>query len=386
MGRRGRKRQLEVESRYWQLLLSGIGTVQACQLVGITRKTGYRWRAENGGVPPVRVAEAARSNRYLSLLERQRIATLRGQGLGMREIARRIDRSPATVSRELRRNTCAHDKGYDGDLAHSRARQRTRRPRRAKLILDEELRQAVQAKLELEWSPEQIAAHLREAFPDRPQWHVCHETIYQALYHGGKGGLSRQLTRRLRTGRPLRKRRRRAHERRSRFIAPEVLIDRRPSIVDSRERVGDWEGDLIIGRMSQTAIGTLVDRASRYLRLIYLPDGHRADQLRTALASVLDELPDTVRWTLTWDQGSEMAHHDRLAAHFRDGIFFARPASPWMRGRTRTPTGCCVSTSPREATSPPTTPPRSTPWRSASTTGPERSSAGRHHTRCSTQL
>jgi IS30 family transposase len=339
MGRRGRKRQLEVESRYWQLLLSGIGTVQACQLVGITRKTGYRWRAENGGIPPARVAEAARSNRYLSLLERQRIATLQGQGLGVREIARRIDRSPATVSRELRRNLRPHDKSYDGDLAHARARQRATRPRRAKLNLDVELREVVRAKLELEWSPEQISAYLREAFPGRPQWHICHETIYQALYHGGKGGLSRQLTRRLRTGRPLRQRRRRADERRSRFIAPALLINHRPSIVDSRERVGDWEGDLIVGKMSQTAIGTLVDRASRYLRLVHLPDGHRAEHLRAALVAVLEELPDTVRWTLTWDQGSEMAHHDRLAPHFRDGIFFARPASPWLRGTNENTNG-----------------------------------------------
>jgi len=340
MARRGRKRQLDVESRYWQLLLSGTGTVQACQLVGITRKTGYRWREENGGIPPARVAEAARSNRYLSLLERQRIATLRGQDLGVREIARRIDRSPATVSRELHRNVRPHDSaGYDGDLAHGRARQRAHRPRRAKLNLDAELREVVQTKLELEWSPEQIAAHLREAFPDRPQWHICHETIYRALYLGGQGGLNRQLTRRLRTGRPLRKRRRRADERRSRFIAPARLINHRPAIVDSRVRVGDWEGDLIIGQKSRSAIGTLVDRASRYLRLVHLPGGHGAEDLRTALGAVLDELPDAARWTLTWDQGSEMAHHDLLAAHFRDGIFFARPGSPWLRGTNENTNG-----------------------------------------------
>lgn len=339
MGRRGRKRQLDVEARYWQLLLSGIGTVQACRMVGITRKTGYRWRAENGGIPPVRIAEAARSNRYLSLLERQRIATLRGQGLGVREIARRIDRSPATVSRELRRNTRPHDKAYDGDLAHARARQRTRRPRRGKLNLDSELRDVVQGKLELDWSPEQIAQHLRRAFPDRSDWHICHETIYQALYHGGRGGLSRQLSRRLRTGRPLRRRRRRADQRQCRFIVPALLIDQRPAIVNDRVRIGDWEGDLIVGRMSQSAIGTLVDRTSRYLRLVHLPDGHRADQLRAALVNVLEQLPMAARMTLTWDQGSEMAHHKQLAEHFRDGIYFARPASPWLRGTNENTNG-----------------------------------------------
>lgn len=340
MGRRGRKRQLDVESRYWQLLLSGVGTVEACRMVGIGRKTGYRWRAENGGVPPVRLADAARSNRYLSLLERQRIATLRGQGLGVREIARRLDRSPSTISRELRRNLRPHDRGcYDADLAHARARQRARRERRSRLVTDAGLRQVVQDKLEQDWSPEQIAQHLRHAYPQRADWHVCHETIYQALYHGGKGGLSRELTRRLRTGRPLRKRRRRANERQTRFRVPAVLIDQRPAVVDHRNRVGDWEGDLIVGRMSQSAIGTLVDRTSRYLRLVHLPDGHSAERLLAALTAVLEDLPEAVRLTLTWDQGSEMACHDQLAGHFRDGIFFAHPASPWLRGTNENTNG-----------------------------------------------
>lgn len=146
MGRRGRKRQLEVESRYWQLLLSGTGTVEACRLVGITRKTGYRWRAENGGVPPARLAEAARSIRCLSRLERQRIATLRERGLGVREIARRLDRAPSTISREVRRNLRPYDRDrYDADLAHARAAQRARRPRPGRLVLDGELGRLAQA-------------------------------------------------------------------------------------------------------------------------------------------------------------------------------------------------------------------------------------------------
>lgn len=140
-----------------------------------------------------------------------------------------------------------------------------------------------------------------------------HETIYQALYHGGKGGLSRARTRRLRTGRPLRKRRRRAHARQVRFLAPAQLIDARPLAVEDRRRVGDWEGDLIVGRMSRSAIGTLVDRRSRYLRLVHLPDGHSADRCRHALEPVLADMPPAARLTLTWEQGSEMAHHDRLA-------------------------------------------------------------------------
>lgn len=191
-----------------------MGTVAACRLLGIGRKTGYRWRAENGGLSPARLAESARSGRYPSLLERHRIATLRDRGIGVREIARRLAPSASTISRELRRHLRPHDRGiYDGDLAHARARERLRRPRRPVLAREPELRQIVQDKLKQAWSPAQIAAHLRETYPGRPAWHLCPETIHQAPYHGGKGGLSRTLTKKLRTRRPLRKRRRMIVER-----------------------------------------------------------------------------------------------------------------------------------------------------------------------------
>jgi IS30 family transposase len=162
VGRRGRKRQLDLETEYWKLLQSGVGTVAACKLLGIGRKTGYRWRAENGGLPPGRLAESACSSRYLSLLERQRIATLRERGIGVREIARRLGRSPSTISRELRRHARPHD------LAYARAGEGLRRQRRPLLAREPELRQLVQDKLQEEWSPAQIAAHLRETYPDSP--------------------------------------------------------------------------------------------------------------------------------------------------------------------------------------------------------------------------
>lgn len=204
---------------------------------------------------------------------------------------------------------------------------------------DGALRAVVQQKLELEWSPQQIAAWLRDEHPDRPGWHLCHETIYQALYCGGKGGLSRTLTKRLRTGRPLRKRRRRINQRQIRFISPAVLIDARPAVVELRSRIGDWEGDLIVGRMSKSAIGTLVDRTSRLVRLVHLPAGHAAEAFVDAVVPVLDTLPEAARLSLTWDRGSEMARHDLLARHFSDGVSFARPASPWMRGTSENTNG-----------------------------------------------
>ena len=332
MGRRGRKRRLALEDEYWRLLAQGVGTFEACRLVGIGRKTGYRWRAERGGLPPVRLIDHEKSSRYLSLLERQRIAALRARGESIRAIAYVLGRAPSTISRELRRNTSRHDRGgYDGDLAHARARGRATRSKPGKLQVDAELRAAIQGRLLLEWSPEQIAAWLRREHPDRAEWHLCHETIYQALYTPAKSGLSRELTTRLRTGRPLRRRRRRAQARMPRFKAPALLIDQRPPIVEDRSRVGDWEGDLIIGRRGGSAIGTLVDRHSRKVMLVHLPHGHDAEHVRDALRTVFSRLDPRERKTLTWDQGSEMVSHDGVADLFSQGIFFAYPGAPWQR-------------------------------------------------------
>lgn len=230
-----------MEVQFWAPLANGIVPVEASRTLDIGRKTGYQWRPETGGLAPERLPEGGRSSRLLSLLDRQRVATLRRAGCGVRDNARRLGRAPSTISRELRRNTARHDRHYDGDLAHSRARQRALRPRRTRISRDEQLRGLVKELLELEWSPEQIAGHLRVAYPDQPEWHICHETIYQALYHGGKGGLSRTLTAKLRTGRPLRRHRRRNDSRRSRFVAPAQLIDKRPAAVEGRGRLGDWE-------------------------------------------------------------------------------------------------------------------------------------------------
>ncbi|MCM3485086.1 IS30 family transposase [Kocuria rosea] len=218
-------------------------------------------------------------------------------------------------------------------LAHARARTAARRHRPGVLAHDAQLRRVVQDKLEPDWSPQQqIAVWLRSAYPDRSKWHVCHKTIYQALYHGSRRGLHRRLTARLRTGRSMRRRRRRPDQRTPRFVAPGLLMDQRPAVVEERVRIGDWEGDFIAGAKGRSAIGRLVDRTSRYVRLVHLPHGHAAQALTNALEALVEGLPQPARRTLTWDQGSEMARHDLVTAWFSEGVYFAAPVSPWMRG------------------------------------------------------
>jgi transposase, IS30 family len=340
MARKGRKRRLELDALYWDLIRSGVGTVEACREAGIGRKAGFRWRHETGGLPPARLGEREHCGRYLSRFERQRIAALNERGIGVREIARRMGRAPSTISRELRRNRSPHDRGgYDSELAHARARERSRRPKVAKLASDFALRATVAGLLELEWSPEQISVHLRTAFPKRTEWHLCPETIYQALYLPGRGGLTRELTRRPRTGRPMGKRRRRPDQRRVRFAVPGASIATRPAQVLVRDHPGHWEGDLIVGRNNRSAIGTLVERHSRYVRLVHLPAGHSADDLYVALTRVLLTIPRDLRLTLTWDQGGEMARHHEIAQLLAHGVYFTDPGCPWQRGTNENTNG-----------------------------------------------
>ncbi len=257
----------------------------------------------------------------------------------MRQIAREIGRNPSTVSRELKRNVRAHDRGfYDTVLAHTRAQEKAGRAKTPILARHPELEDLVQKKLQLDWSPEQMAGWLRVSHPERTNWHLCLKTICQALYHAQESGLSRELTRRLRTGRPLRQRRRRPHRRQVRFTEPGRLIGERPPVVDSRSRYGDWEGDLIMGTGARTAVVTLVERRRRLVHLVALPNGHEADALVRALAPVLAPIPAACRHTLTGDQGGKMAHH-HLAKYFAEGVFCTKPEVRGRRPRLRTPTG-----------------------------------------------
>ena len=204
--RRERKRNLNREDEYWKLILAGIGPIAAAMRTGIGRTTGHRWRSQRGGIAPLRLAEADRHERYLSLIDRERIALFRREVFSIRESSRRLGRSPSTISRELRRHMRKHDRGqYGAVLAHARAREAARRARTGRIVQDLQLRDLVQDKVKLKWITEQISYWLREAHPQKRSWHVCHETFYQALHWPGNSGLTRKLTPHLRSGRPLRK-------------------------------------------------------------------------------------------------------------------------------------------------------------------------------------
>jgi IS30 family transposase len=290
------------------------------------------------------------SGRYLSLAEREEIAVGLAEGCGVREIARRLGRSPSTVSREIRRNSATRlyrsrpDRDgrvvplYRASLAQSKADKAARRPKPARLAVQHRLRWRVQAGLRLRWSPEQIARRLRLDFPDAPEMWVSHETIYQALYVQGRGALRRELTRSLRTGRALRVPQRRPDTRRGR-IPGMVMISERPAEATDRAVPGHWEGDLITGTQNKSAIGTLVERTTRYVMLLHLPAGHTADQVQAAMLGAIATLPQHLWRSLTWDQGREMARHRELTLAADLPIYFCDPHSPWQRGSNENTNG-----------------------------------------------
>ncbi len=348
MGRRGPGALPQVEKReqYARLIAQGYNNSEACRIVGINRRTGKRWRhgrtittrdGRKRHYAPVVAAGAGRrvreiSDRYLSEQERVRIADLRQAGHGVRAIAEQTGRSPSTISRELRRNRDPDSGQYRPFTAHKLAARRRARPRPGKIAADPVLRQFVQERLEKRWSPEQVSQALRREFPDEPARHVVHETIYQAVYRPELGGLSRGLPARvLRTRRRRRRPHRRPGERRPNGIIAMTMLDQRPAEAAGREEPGHWEGDLITGASNRSAIGTLVDRASRYTILLHLPGRHTAEAVRDALIAAMSALPPRLRRSLTWDQGKEMALHAEISAALGMPVYFCDKASPWQR-------------------------------------------------------
>ena len=327
-----------MEREFWLLIAKGVSTEAAASAVGVSVTVGNRWFRDGGGMPTLELSEP--TGRYLSMAEREEVAVLQGR-VSVREIARQLGRSPSTISRELRRNATGADPArYRASVAQAETDRRARRPKAAKLAAQPVLRDYVQSKLESDehWSPEQIARRLVVEFPDDECMRICHETIYQALYVQGRGALRRELTACLRTGRALRKPRRRVDQRRER-IKDKVMISERPAEVADRAVPGHWEGDLIIGQDSGSAIGTLVERTTRFTMLLHLPDDHGAVAVREAISATIATLPAALRRSLTWDQGIELSQHLQLTFDTELAVYFCDPRSPWQRGTNENTNG-----------------------------------------------
>jgi IS30 family transposase len=376
----------EHRQRFWEGIARGLSSEEAGVAAGISPAVGTRWFRESGGMASFIFVPL--SGRYLSFFEREEIALLHAQDCVVREIARRLGRSPATISRELRRNAATRcgNMEYRATTAQWHADRRARRPKFAKLAGNDALRQYVQDRLggavaapdgarvpgpdvrwigrrygrrqdrrwATSWSPEQIANRLRVEFPDDESMRISHEAIYQAIYVQGRGALRRELAACLRTGRALRVPRARTRGRGKQFISPEIMISERPAEAEDRAVPGHWEGDLILG-LDSSAIGTLVERTSRFTMLLHLPRmqehgqprvkngpalaGHGAAAVRDAITASVAALPDQLRRSLTWDQGAEMAQHARLCIDSGLSVYFCDPHSPWQRGTNENTNG-----------------------------------------------
>ena len=377
--------------RFWRAIVAGTASEDAAVEVGISQAVGTRWFREAGGMPPSKFRSSAKplSGRYLSLSEREEIALLRVQGFSIRKVARRLGRAASTISRELRRNAATRSGGleYRATTAQWHAERSACRPKQAKLAYNMALRAYVEERLAgiivtpdgtpvpgpavrwkghrhgprqdrrwaNAWSPEQIARRLPVDFPDDETMRISHEAIYQSLFVQGRGALRRELTACLRTGRGLRMPRARTRRRGKAFLSPEIMISQRPAEAADRAVPGHWEGDLIVG-LGSSAIGTLVERTTRFTLLLHLPRmtghgcearvknglalaGHGAEAVRDAITRSIITLPEQLRQSLTWDQGAEMAQHARLRIDTGVEVYFCDPHSPWQRGTNENTNG-----------------------------------------------
>ncbi len=336
---------MELRERGWSIRA-------AAREVGVSRTAGNNWvrgyKTYRGGqvvgfVPALeRLVVRQISSRFLSQDERIEIADLHLQGLSVREIGRRVGRAASTVSRELRRNATAGG-GYGPFDAHRLATARRARHHRCRLETHDPLRVAVAELLEQRWSPQQISRHLRRHYPDDRLMWLCHESIYKAIYRPGSpfrrpSRLAPQYRTPLRTGRDHRRAQQREDRRRPRFQQPMLTIHQRPFPPADRTVAGHWEGDLIIGREQRSAIGTLVERQTRLVRLLHLPQ-RDGDTLLQVMSKRLADLPPGLLRSITWDQGTEMARHLAISQSLGAPVFFCDSHSPWQRGSNENTNG-----------------------------------------------
>ena len=338
MARMGRPVVLprEAQVAFWDGVRAGLGVEAAAAAAGVSSRAARKWVLAAGGVKGN--GPGAVSGRFLAGWEREEIAVGLAAGLSCRAVAARLapGRSASTVSREVRRNSVRGV--YRAHLAVREAQERARRPKPAKLAVNAELRAYVEEKLGLHWSPEQVSARLEKEFPGREDMRVSAETIYQSLYVQGRGALRRELAASLRSGRAVRRPRKAGQERRGR-IPGMVSISERPAEAADRAVPGHWEGDLITGKAGKTHIGTLVERSTRFAMLVPLPDGKSPAAFADAVTPVIAALPDALRRSLTWDQGSEMKQHEKISVAAGVDIYYADPHSPWQRGSNENTNG-----------------------------------------------
>jgi IS30 family transposase len=378
----------EVQRLFWKEIAKGLLPEEAAKAIGVSQPVGGRWFRHGGGMPPMVLTPV--SGRYLSFSEREEIGMLRAQGAGVRAIASQLGRSPSTISRELRRNAATRGAklDYRASVAQWKSELIARRPKPAKLVTNPRLRDYVQDRLSgmishpsgtvvagpetgkwtgrnkphrgdrqwvKAWSPEQIAHRLLVDFPDDQSMRISHEAIYQALYIQGRGALKRELILCLRTGRALRAPRARSQRTAWAHVTPEALISERPAEAEDRAVPGHWEGDMIIG-LERSAIGTLVERTTRFTMLVHLPRedgwgviprtkngpalaGYGAITMKTALAKTMETLPEQLRRSVTWDRGKELSAHGKFTIETGIPVFFADPHSPWQRGTNENTNG-----------------------------------------------
>ncbi|WP_218017463.1 IS30 family transposase [Gluconobacter kondonii] len=383
--------QRENLCRFWRGIAAGLSSEEAAVAAGVSGPVGIRWFRSSGGMPPTHLAPSAPDlkSRNLTFAEREEIALECARGSGVRAIAHKLGRAPSTISREIRRNSATRggDFDYRALTAQWHADRAARRPKISKLAKNSALRDYVQDRLagliatpegiefdgpvvvwkkrravhrqsrrwSSAWSPEQIAQRLKVDFPEDPTMRISHETIYQALYIQGRGVLKRELSACLRSGRALRLPRERAKNRGKSFISDALMISDRPAEINHRAVPGHWEGDLILG-LGSSAIGTLVERTTRFTMLLHLPRmeghgkaksikngpalaGHGAEAVRDAISETIMDLPAHLRRSLTWDQGAEMAQHAQLRIDTGLDIYFCDPQSPWQRGSNENTNG-----------------------------------------------